>query len=134
MYAPHYLFVADHDLRLTANERQSPRINAKTSPIVNAIRDICGDWRSYAVFSQLIAIRGFENFFCNGSVSLADKEIEIAVANSAPGPQNRVMKVPAFSEMLRALIAAPSVSSVNPGWDMSNAPVIELLHGWAGRF
>ena len=40
------------------------------------------------------------------------------------------MKVPAFSEMLRALIAAPSVSSVNPGWDMSNAPVIELLHGW----
>ena len=32
--------------------------------------------------------------------------------------------------MLRALIAAPSVSSVNPGWDMSNAPVIELLHGW----
>ncbi len=33
-------------------------------------------------------------------------------------------------EMLHALIAAPSVSSVNTGWDMSNAQVIELLHGW----
>jgi acetylornithine deacetylase len=37
---------------------------------------------------------------------------------------------PDFMHMLHALIAAPSVSSVNPGWDMSNAQVIELLHGW----
>ncbi|MCU7851410.1 MAG: acetylornithine deacetylase [Candidatus Thiodiazotropha sp. (ex Monitilora ramsayi)] len=40
------------------------------------------------------------------------------------------MKTPAFLDMLHALIAAPSVSSVNPAWDMSNANVIELLDGW----
>lgn len=40
------------------------------------------------------------------------------------------MKTPPFIDMLRALIAAPSVSSVNPAWDMGNANVIELLEGW----
>ncbi len=40
------------------------------------------------------------------------------------------MKTPAFLEMLRSLIAAPSVSSVNPAWDMGNRPVIELLDSW----
>ncbi|MEJ2693356.1 MAG: acetylornithine deacetylase [Candidatus Thiodiazotropha sp.] len=40
------------------------------------------------------------------------------------------MKPPPFIDMLRALIAAPSVSSVNPAWDMSNVQVIELLEGW----
>ncbi len=40
------------------------------------------------------------------------------------------MKTPPFLDMLRALIAAPSVSSVNPAWDMGNARVIELLEGW----
>jgi len=32
--------------------------------------------------------------------------------------------------MLAELIAAPSVSSVNPAFDMSNRPVIDLLAGW----
>jgi acetylornithine deacetylase len=40
------------------------------------------------------------------------------------------MKIPPFLDLLRALIAAPSVSSVNPSWDMDNANVIELLEGW----
>jgi acetylornithine deacetylase len=40
------------------------------------------------------------------------------------------MNIPPFLDMLRALIAAPSVSSVNPAWDMGNASVIELLEGW----
>ncbi len=40
------------------------------------------------------------------------------------------MKTPPFLDMLRALIAAPSVSSVNPAWDMGNANVIELLESW----
>ncbi len=33
-------------------------------------------------------------------------------------------------EMTRTLIAAPSVSSVNPAWDMGNQPVIEILSSW----
>jgi len=33
-------------------------------------------------------------------------------------------------EMTRTLIAAPSVSSVNPSWDMGNQPVIEVLSSW----
>ncbi len=33
-------------------------------------------------------------------------------------------------EMTRILIAAPSVSSVNPSWDMGNQPVIEVLSNW----
>lgn len=40
------------------------------------------------------------------------------------------MKTPPFIDMLRALIAVPSVSSVNPTWDMTNIRVIELLDGW----
>jgi acetylornithine deacetylase len=40
------------------------------------------------------------------------------------------MKAPSFQQMLNALIAAPSVSSVNSAWDMSNANVIELLEQW----
>lgn len=32
--------------------------------------------------------------------------------------------------MARTLIASPSVSSVNPAWDMSNRHVIERLEGW----
>jgi acetylornithine deacetylase len=32
--------------------------------------------------------------------------------------------------MLQALIAAPSVSSINPQWDQSNRTVIEHLEGW----
>lgn len=40
------------------------------------------------------------------------------------------MKPPSFFEMLAALIAAPSVSSVNAAWDMGNERVVELLAGW----
>jgi acetylornithine deacetylase len=40
------------------------------------------------------------------------------------------MKTPPFFDMLHALIATPSVSSVNPAWDMGNTRVIELLEGW----
>jgi len=37
---------------------------------------------------------------------------------------------PTLTEMMSALIATPSVSSVNAGWDQSNLAVIELLEGW----
>ncbi|MDJ0807600.1 MAG: acetylornithine deacetylase [Gammaproteobacteria bacterium] len=37
---------------------------------------------------------------------------------------------PKMIDMLRELIASPSVSSVNPAWDMGNRVVIELLEGW----
>lgn len=37
---------------------------------------------------------------------------------------------PDFIEMMRKLIAAASVSSVNPDWDMGNRNVIELLETW----
>ncbi|MBL3590276.1 MAG: acetylornithine deacetylase [gamma proteobacterium endosymbiont of Lamellibrachia anaximandri] len=40
------------------------------------------------------------------------------------------MKTPNLMEMTRTLIAAPSVSSVNPSWDMGNQPVIEILSSW----
>ncbi|MEN8179023.1 MAG: acetylornithine deacetylase [Pseudomonadota bacterium] len=40
------------------------------------------------------------------------------------------MTTPSFLEMTRTLIASPSVSSVNPAWDMGNRNVIELLDGW----
>ena len=40
------------------------------------------------------------------------------------------MKIPDFVQMTRALIASPSVSSVNPAWDMGNLGVIELLESW----
>ena len=44
--------------------------------------------------------------------------------------QNHCMKTPNLMEMTRTLIAAPSVSSVNPTWDMGNQPVIEVLSSW----
>ncbi|KRT57272.1 acetylornithine deacetylase [endosymbiont of Ridgeia piscesae] len=44
--------------------------------------------------------------------------------------QNQPMTTPKFIELARALIAAPSVSSVNPEWDMGNQQVIEHLSGW----
>jgi len=40
------------------------------------------------------------------------------------------MKLPDFIQMTRELIASPSVSSVNPVWDMGNSGVVELLEGW----
>jgi acetylornithine deacetylase len=40
------------------------------------------------------------------------------------------MTAPDLMTLLRRLIAAPSVSSVNPAWDQSNAAVIELLAHW----
>jgi len=40
------------------------------------------------------------------------------------------MTFPALFDMIRALIAVPSVSSVNPHWDQSNRGVIELLAEW----
>ncbi|MET0068231.1 MAG: acetylornithine deacetylase [Candidatus Thiodiazotropha sp.] len=40
------------------------------------------------------------------------------------------MNTPPFVEMLSRLIGAASISSVNPDWDMGNAPVIELLDQW----
>lgn len=39
-------------------------------------------------------------------------------------------KTPSLLEMLQQLIATPSVSSVSPGWDMSNEAVILLLAEW----
>jgi acetylornithine deacetylase len=40
------------------------------------------------------------------------------------------MSIPNLTTMLQHLIAIPSVSSVNPAWDQSNAPVIDLLAQW----
>jgi acetylornithine deacetylase len=40
------------------------------------------------------------------------------------------MYLPDLMSLLRALIGAPSVSSVSPTWDQSNAQVIALLAGW----
>jgi len=40
------------------------------------------------------------------------------------------MRYPSLQEMMKALIASPSVSSVSPRWDQSNARVIELLADW----
>ena len=37
------------------------------------------------------------------------------------------MRTPTIKQSLEALIAAPSVSSVNPQWDQGNRAVIELL-------
>ncbi len=41
------------------------------------------------------------------------------------------MNIPSVPDMLRALIAAPSISSANPALDLSNRGVIELLATWA---
>ena len=40
------------------------------------------------------------------------------------------MQYPSLENMMRSLIAAPSISSVSPQWDQSNAEVIELLAAW----
>lgn len=40
------------------------------------------------------------------------------------------MKLPEFQTLLKTLVARPSVSSVNPAWDMGNGAVIEALEGW----
>ncbi len=40
------------------------------------------------------------------------------------------MNYPSLPQMMRALIASPSVSSVSPAWDQSNEKVIELLASW----
>ena len=40
------------------------------------------------------------------------------------------MPRPVLQQMLRELIAAPSVSSVSPEFDTGNRPVIDLLAGW----
>lgn len=39
-------------------------------------------------------------------------------------------KLPTFMESFSQLIEIPSVSSVDPGLDQSNRPVVELLAGW----
>jgi acetylornithine deacetylase len=40
------------------------------------------------------------------------------------------MVLPSLVSMLQTLIAAPSVSSINPQWDQSNRGVIEPLESW----
>jgi acetylornithine deacetylase len=40
------------------------------------------------------------------------------------------MKIPEFRQMASDLIALPSVSSVNPTWDMGNQAVIERIESW----
>ena len=40
------------------------------------------------------------------------------------------MKHPELIPMIDALIAAPSVSSINPHWDQSNEGVIQHLADW----
>ena len=44
-----------------------------------------------------------------------------------PPDNGRFMRTPTIKQSLEALIAAPSVSSVNPQWDQGNRAVIELL-------
>ncbi len=39
-------------------------------------------------------------------------------------------KLPAFKESFSALIAAPTVSSINPAHDQSNRPAVDLLANW----
>ena len=39
-------------------------------------------------------------------------------------------EAPTLMTMLRGLIATPSVSSVSPGWDQSNRPLLALLASW----
>jgi len=41
-------------------------------------------------------------------------------------------KIPPLRERIRQLIATPSVSCINPAFDQSNRPVIELLAAWLG--
>jgi acetylornithine deacetylase len=42
------------------------------------------------------------------------------------------MQIPGLIPMMKELIAAPSISSVNPAFDSGNLPVIKLLEGWLG--
>ena len=42
------------------------------------------------------------------------------------------MPIPSLVHMIGALIAAPSVSSINPHWDQTNEGVIQLLEQWLG--
>lgn len=44
------------------------------------------------------------------------------------------MQKPSLAEMLRHLIGSPSVSSVSPTWDQSNAAVIDHLAEWCEAF
>ncbi len=44
--------------------------------------------------------------------------------------QRSVSTAPPLRQMLEGLIAVPSVSSVNPGLDQSNRPLLDLLAGW----
>lgn len=44
--------------------------------------------------------------------------------------QRSISTAPPLRQMLEDLIAVPSVSSVNPRWDQSNRPVVDLLAGW----
>jgi len=39
-------------------------------------------------------------------------------------------QLPQFLSVYRQLIAAPSVSALDPHWDTSNKAVIDLLAGW----
>ena len=41
------------------------------------------------------------------------------------------MSLPPFLDLMRGLVAAPSVSSVSPDWDQSNERVIDCLAAWA---
>ena len=41
-----------------------------------------------------------------------------------------MITLPAFQESFAALVAAPSVSSIDPRHDQSNRPVVELLANW----
>ncbi len=47
-------------------------------------------------------------------------------------PVEAGMPILSLTQRLKRLIALPSVSSVNPDWDQSNAAVIEALDGWFG--
>ena len=40
------------------------------------------------------------------------------------------MSIPSFFKMYQALIARPSISSLDASWDHSNKAVIELLADW----
>lgn len=44
--------------------------------------------------------------------------------------QSYGMNYPSLQQMITALIASPSVSSVSPTWDQSNQGVIEILASW----
>ncbi len=41
-----------------------------------------------------------------------------------------MITLPAFKESFAALVAAPTVSSIDPAYDQSNAPAVDLLANW----